>query len=194
MVDCSGPDTIARLLKWAESKRPPGVLNLHPAYDSLLIIFDPLRNTHAGLEAELGSAPLETICPNPPRRVQIPVRYGGIDGPDLMDVAELHAITPERVIEIHASVIYSVRFLGFVPGFAYLGGLPCELATSRLAAPRPHVAPGSVGIGGNQTGVYPFRTPGGWRLIGRTDLRMFDPDRSPMALLDIGDEVRFVPS
>jgi inhibitor of KinA len=97
------------------------------------------------------------------------------------------------VIELHTSVTYLVYFLGFVPGFAYLGELPEALATPRLAAPRKSVPAGSVGIAGNQTGVYPFATPGGWRLIGRTPLEMFRPDRIDMSALSLGDRVRFVP-
>jgi KipI family sensor histidine kinase inhibitor len=106
----------------------------------------------------------------------------------------LHGLSSNDVIELHASAEYTVRFLGFVPGFAYLAGLPERLATPRLATPRPLVAAGSVGIAGRQTGVYPFSTPGGWRLIGRTDAKMFETNRSPMCLLEIGDEVRFVPA
>jgi len=121
------------------------------------------------------------------------VCYGGKYGPDLSDVADMHGITPDRVIELHASANYIVYFLGFVPGFAYLGGLPEELATPRLAAPRRVVPRGSVGIAGNQTGIYPFSTPGGWRLIGRTPVSLFAPERNGMSLLSIGDRLRFTP-
>jgi inhibitor of KinA len=111
----------------------------------------------------------------------------------LNDVAALHGITPAQAIELHASVIYVVYFLGFVPGFAYLGELPEELATPRLASPRRSTPPGSVGIAGNQTGVYPFAVPGGWRLIGRTPIAMFRPDLKNMSFLSIGDRVCFTP-
>jgi inhibitor of KinA len=124
--------------------------------------------------------------------VEIPVCYGGEYGPDLEEVAELHGMTVERAIELHVSATYTVYFLGFVPGFAYLGELPKELATPRLPTPRKIVPPGSVGIASNQTGVYPVATPGGWRLLGRTPAVMFQPERSEMSLLSIGDRVRFV--
>jgi inhibitor of KinA len=105
----------------------------------------------------------------------------------------MHGMTPAQAIELHASATYLVYFLGFVPGFAYLGEVPEALATPRLATPRRRVPPGSVGIAGSQTGVYPFATPGGWRLLGRTPFSMFRPDRNAMSLLSIGDRVRFMP-
>ena len=125
--------------------------------------------------------------------MEIPVCYGGEFGPDLDEVAALHRISADRVVELHSSATYLVYFLGFVPGFAYLGELPKELITPRLATPRKKGPCGSVGIAGNQTGVYPFETPGGWRLLGRTPLAMFRTDREGLSLLSIGDRVRFVP-
>ena len=107
--------------------------------------------------------------------------------------ASICGLTPSRVIELHSSVSYIVYFLGFVPGFAYLGELPEALATPRLSTPRRTVPAGSLGIAGNQTGVYPFATPGGWRLIGRAAIAMFRPDRNDMSYLSIGDRVRFAP-
>ena len=173
----------------------PGVRNLQPAYHSLLLDFDLTKLTHHKLERilrgyldRLGSFTLE-----PGRMKQIPTCYGGEFGPDLDDVARLHRLTPAQAIELHASVTYTVFFLGFVPGFVYLGKLPDALATPRLAAPRRSTPAGSVGIAENQTGVYPFATPGGWRLIGRTPVKMFRPDRSEMNFLAIGDQVRFTP-
>ena len=182
---------IVRFLAWAERNPITAVRNLHPAYSSVLVVFDPLSTDHASIQAAIEGAHLERIELAEPRTVEIPVRYGGADGPDLDDVAELHSLTREQVIELHSGAVYSVYFLGFVPGFAYLGGLPPEIATPRLPSPRTHVPAGSVGIAGNQTGVYPFITPGGWRLIGRTDVKMFDPERAGMSLLRAGDRVRF---
>jgi len=127
------------------------------------------------------------------RLVEVPVCYGGEFGPDLAEVCTMRGVTAARAVELHASVEYLVYFLGFVPGFAYLGELPKELVMPRLAAPRRKVAAGSVGIAGNQTGVYPFATPGGWRLIGRTPVRMFQAGREGLSLLSIGDRVRFTP-
>ena len=184
---------VTRLLRLLEVEPLPGVRNLHPAYCSLLITFDALKVEHRALEASLRTYMdrLDELILPEPRRVEIPVCYGGEDGPDLNDVAALHETTPERVIELHAATEYVVYFLGFVPGFAYLGDLPPELATPRLAVPRRVVLPGSVGIAGRQTGVYPLPTPGGWRLIGRTPVAMFRPDRSDVSLLSTGDRVRF---
>jgi inhibitor of KinA len=125
--------------------------------------------------------------------VEIPVCYGGEYGPDLEEVAALRGIDTEQVVRLHSSAAYQVYFLGFVPGFAYLGELPDELVTPRLATPRKKVPAGSVGITGNQTGVYPFATPGGWRLLGRTPVAMFRAEREGLSLLSIGDRVRFMP-
>ncbi len=128
-----------------------------------------------------------------PRTIEIPVRYGGADGPDLPAVAQRCGLAEDEVVRLHAAGEYLVFFLGFQPGFAYLGGLDARLATPRLATPRTEVPAGSVGIGGAQTGVYPRRAPGGWNLIGRTELALFDPFGSPPSLLQAGDRVRFVP-
>ena len=130
------------------------------------------------------------------REIEIPVCYGGEFGPDLDALASIHALTLTQVIELHSAPTYLVYFLGFAPGFAYLGGLPEALASPRLEVPRAKVPQGSVGIGGNQTGVYPLTTPGGWRLIGRTPFALFDPAQTQparMSLLQIGDHVRFRP-
>jgi inhibitor of KinA len=186
---------VLRLLRLLESHPIPGVRNLHPAYTSLLIVFDALQLRHGELEqilreylARSGEIPLPA-----PRLVEIPVCYGGAFGPDLDDIARMHQLTPAQVIDLHASATYLVYFLGFAPGFAYLGGLPGSLVTPRLASPRRKAPAGSVGIAGSQTGVYPFATPGGWRLIGRTPIAMFRPERKQMNLLSIGDAVRFTP-
>ncbi len=172
----------------------PGVLNIHPAYCSVLVVFDPLLSTHDAVCAaviERWDRASHASLPET-RVVEVPVRYGGSDGPDLDDVASAHGLTADRVVELHSSAQYVAAFVGFVPAFAYLAGLPPELATPRLSTPRPSVPAGSVGIAGAQTGVYPFATPGGWRLIGRTPLLMFDASRTPMSLIEIGDRVRFV--
>jgi inhibitor of KinA len=186
-------ERVAKLLRILELEHIPGVRDFHPAYSSLLVTFDPLTLRHDDLEAALRER-LEhkegLRLPEPPR-VEIPVSYGGEYGPDLNDVANLHGCTTDRIIELHSSTEYIVYFLGFVPGFAYLGEVPDALITPRLATPRRTVPPGSVGIAGRQTGVYPLPTPGGWRLIGRTPLAMFRADRG--SRLAIGDRVRFVP-
>ncbi|MEM6160006.1 5-oxoprolinase subunit PxpB [Erwinia sp. P6884] len=127
------------------------------------------------------------------REVEIPVIYGGTAGPDLEEVARHSGLTPQQVVAAHAAAAYVVYFIGFQPGFPYLGGLDERLHTPRRAEPRVAVPAGSVGIGGSQTGVYPFTAPGGWQLIGRTDLNLFDPQHEPPAFLRPGDSVRFVP-
>jgi KipI family sensor histidine kinase inhibitor len=186
---------VARLLHLLEAEPIHGVINLHPAYSSLLFKFDGLHLTHDILETTIESYlhRLDSVVLPEPREIEIPVCYGADFGPDLSDVAAYHRTTPQHVIDLHTSASYVVYFLGFVPGFAYLGGLPDKLATPRLASPRQRVPAGSVAIGGSQTGVYPFPTPGGWRLIGRTPVALFRPDRHNMSLLSIGDHVRFVP-
>lgn len=127
------------------------------------------------------------------RAIEIPVLYGGDAGPDLGRVAEHCRMSEKQVVELHASVDYVVWFIGFQPGFPYLGGLPEVLATPRRAEPRVRVAAGSVGIGGAQTGIYPLETPGGWNLIGRTDLALFNPRLAVPSLLRHGDTLRFIP-
>jgi len=188
-------ERVRKLLRLLESEPVAGVRNLHPAYCSLLVKFEAVKWRHEALERELRKylGRLDKVKLPEPRQVEIPVCYGGEFGPDLEDVAATHGISPKRVIERHTSATYLVYFLGFTPGFAYLGELPKELVTPRLPVPRKRVPAGSVGIAGNQTGVYPFETPGGWRLLGRTPVSMFRTDREGLSLLAIGDRVRFVP-
>jgi len=188
-------ERVRKFLRLLESEPIIGVRNLHPAYCSVLLDFDALKMTHDELQHALTArlARIDELPLPEPRQLEIPTCYGGEFGPDLDDVASLHGLTPDEVAELHASAAYVVYFLGFVPGFAYLGGLPKAIATPRLASPRRNTPPGSVGIANDQTGVYPFDTPGGWRLIGRTPIAMFRPDRSDMSFLSIGDRVRFTP-
>ena len=194
-ISLQAHERVRRLLRLLELQPIAGVRNLHPAYCSVLFRFDALKLQHDDLEKLLKEYldRLETIDLPKSRDVEIPVCYGGKHGPDLMDVSALHKMTPAQVIELHSSTTYVVYFLGFVPGFAYLGELPPALVTSRLATPRRSVPPGSVAIAGNQTGVYPFATPGGWRLLGRTPVSMFQLGRQELSLLSIGDRVRFTP-
>jgi KipI family sensor histidine kinase inhibitor len=181
------------LYGFLKRRNPQGLVNLHPAYCTVLIEFNPLQASHAEIEAAVRGWG-EGVEPAPESRLwEIPVCYGGEFGPDLEEVAKLHDTSTARVVELHSSVDYLVYFLGFSPGFPYLGGLPDELATPRLAAPRTRVPAGSVAIGGSQTGIYPTESPGGWRIIGRTPWRLFEPVRAAPALLAMGDRVRFVP-
>jgi len=188
-------ERVRKFLQLLASEPVAGVRNLHPAYCSVLIKFDPLKRRHEELEETLQQylARLDDVTLPEPRQVEIPVCYGGEYGPDLQDVSAMLAMTPEQVVELHSSTNYIVYFLGFVPGFAYLGELPKALATARLPTPRRTVPAGSVGIAGSQTGVYPVATPGGWRLLGRTPISMFRPQQNGLSLLSIGDRVRFSP-
>jgi KipI family sensor histidine kinase inhibitor len=186
---------VVQLLRALQDAPIPGVVNLHPAYCSLLIRFDSLAISHASLEAEVRELLKSVSATGPPERrvVDIPVRYGGESGPDLDEVAELCGLSPQDVIELHASTIYAVYFLGFVPGFAYMGRLPAQIMVPRLEKPRKHVPVGSVAIANDHTAVYPISTPGGWRLIGRTEVKLFDPARENLSVLNTGDQVRFCP-
>lgn len=167
-----------------------GVLGLTPGMNNLTLSFDPLRTEAAALEqAVLALWARPARRQQLGRRVEIPVRY---DGPDLADVAAHCGLSTDEVVRRHTAVEYVVYFIGFQPGFAYLGGLDEALHTPRRAEPRVSVPAGSVGIGGAQTGIYPLATPGGWQLIGRTALPLFDPQAEPPTLLAPGDRVRFV--
>ena len=189
-IDLETHHRVLKLLRLLEAEPIPGVRNLHPAYNSILIVFDPLDQEHKNIERTVATylERLHAVTLPEPRTVEIPVIY---DGPDLAEVAQIHGITTQNVIELHSKSTYIVYFVGFVPGFAYLGGLPPELATPRLESPRKRVPKGSVAIGGTHTGVYPFDTPGGWRLIGKTPLEIFDPNSAELSKLRIGDQVRF---
>ncbi len=170
-----------------------GILNLHPAFTTVLVEFDPRLRDHNQIEALIHERMESQSEPDaaPDRIIEIPVRYGGEGGPDLQDVARHCNLSPERVVELHSAAEYVVYFVGFSTCFPYLGGLPSELATPRLSAPRKHVPEGSVAIGGSQAGVYPLASPGGWRLIGHTSLRLFDRENSPPGLLHMDDRIRF---
>ena len=174
---------------------PPGLGEPVPTYRSLLIHYDPLRLSCDEVKAFVSEVlqKCEEIPLLKPRVVEVPVVYGGEFGPDIEFVAEHNGLSIEEVISFHSGATYTVYMLGFAPGFAYLGGMPEAIATPRLETPRTLVPAGSAGIAGEQTGIYPIATPGGWRLIGRTPLRLFDPERDPPTLLKAGDLVRFVP-
>jgi KipI family sensor histidine kinase inhibitor len=173
----------------------PGLVSLTPAYATILATFDPARLDAPRAEVEVRRLLAETTPADArvPRLVEVPVCYEGEFAPDLAEVARLRGLEPAEVVRLHAAGEYVVRFLGFSPGFPYLAGLPERLATPRLDRPRVRVAAGSVAIAGAQAGIYPHATPGGWRILGRTPLRLFDATRDPPATLAIGDRVRFVP-
>ncbi|MCE9888560.1 5-oxoprolinase subunit PxpB [Kluyvera intermedia] len=172
----------------------PGVVDAIPGMNNITVTLrDPQTQALDAIERlQRWWEESEALEPES-RCIDIPVVYGGDSGPDLPEVAGISGLTPKQVVELHASVDYVVWFLGFQPGFPYLGGLPSALAMPRRAEPRLQVPAGSVGIGGVQTGIYPLATPGGWQLIGRTPLSLFSPNREEPVLLRPGDTVRFVP-
>ena len=194
-----------RLLDTALSRSPfsaqgAGIRETIPAYASLLVEYDPLILSYADLAQHVGALLAETPADvgglEDDRSVtvkEVAVHYGGEDGPDLAELAAGRGLPPDDVIRIHSGQLYTVYMLGFSPGFPYLGVVPEAIAAPRLSVPRTSVPAGSVGIAGRQTGIYPQATPGGWRLIGRTDLALFDPQREPPAYFAPGDRVRFVP-
>jgi len=182
----------------------PGFCTTVPAYATLTVFFDPLIVVQSAIPGadcfEKVSAYLNSLNQRgklneviPGDTVSIPVCYGGALGPDIEEVAGINKLTISDVICLHSSVTYTVYMIGFVPGFAYLGGLDGRLATPRKAVPRQAVPAGAVGIAGQQTGVYPLKTPGGWQIIGQTPLKLFDAMRSQPSLLKAGDKVVFSP-
>src|SRR2546428_2695328 len=176
-----------------ETTRIPGVVEWVPAYRTLGIVYNPMETSFRSLIESLeqieglgGQAQAGRS-----RRIKIPVSYGGEMGPDLDFVAQHNQLTTDEVIRLHTASEYLVYLLGFTPGFPYLGGMAPEIAVPRLEEPRSHVPAGSVAIGGSQTGIYPIESPGGWRIIGRTPLKLFDLSRNSPFLLKAGDSVRF---
>ncbi|MFC2013615.1 5-oxoprolinase subunit PxpB [Chloroflexota bacterium] len=172
----------------------PVITEAVPTYRSLLVYYNPLKiglnelreTLDALVQKEEDSQFLK------PKATQIPIIYGGEYGPDLEFVAKQNGLSVKAVVQIHTSNSYLIYMLGFIPGFAYLGGMSPRIATQRLETPRIKIPAGSVGIAGNQTGIYPAESPGGWHLIGRTPLKLFDSNREPPALLQAGNYVTFV--
>ena len=179
----------------AKAAHWPHVRDVVPGMNNLTILFDPLASDGLQLAEKLQVAwDSDSISQKTGRKVDIPVVYGGDSGPDLEEVARHTGLSPAEIVKRHTAAEYIVYFIGFQPGFPYLGGLDPRLATPRRSEPRLLVPAGSVGIGGSQTGIYPAASPGGWQLIGRSELQLFDPGASPPTLLQPGDRVRFVAS
>lgn len=181
-----------------KAKNIGGVLDLVPAYASLLVQIDPWRISFERLRMEIDevledAAGAENEHGAEGRIVDIPVCYGAEDGPDLEEVCRYHDLSAEEVVALHTAPLYTVYMIGFTPGFPYLGGLDPRLITPRRTTPRKRVPAGSVGIADRQTGIYSIDSPGGWQLIGRTPLRLFDPMGERPFLLEPGDRIRFVP-
>jgi KipI family sensor histidine kinase inhibitor len=185
-----------RLLEaWLREEPPAAVVDLNPAYASLLVRFDPLRCDPDALAFELArrTAALAGRKEREARSFTIPVAYGGEDGLDLPEVARATGLSEAEVVAAHSSGPYEVRFIGFAPGFPYLAGLPDVLLTPRRKTPRARVAAGSVAIAGAQAGIYPFASPAGWNVIGRTTFVLFGRAPGEGATLAAGDRVRFLP-
>lgn len=170
-----------------------GVVETVPAYASLLVFYDPDRVTLESVAARVREAQRQPGDVPAGRLHEVPVVYGGPFGPDLPEVARWAGLSEREVVQLHSGTEYLVYMLGFSPGFAYMGKVPQRIACPRLAQPRPKVPAGSVAVAGLQTGVYPSPTPGGWRILGRTPLVVFDPHQEPPARFQVGDRVRFVP-
>ena len=178
-----------------EAARLPGITDIVPTYRSVLIHYDPLRLSYEEVTswARVQFQPAGLPVSAGRNRIEIPTVYGGEFGVDLHFLARYHHLSLKDIIRLHSSADYTVYMMGFMPGFPYLGGLPPELETPRLETPRTLVRAGSVGIAGQQTGIYPLDSPGGWRVIGHTAVKLFDPALDPPTLLAPGDTVRFVP-
>jgi len=188
-------EKVRRMALTIQSEAIQGILETVPTYRSLLVLYDSLvlsvKELKEGLESmeeKLHQSPFPE-----PKLTRIPVVYGGSYGPDIEFVAEYHHTTPEEVIRLHCSRPYLIYLIGFMPGFPYMGELPEDLVTPRLKTPRLSVPTGSVAIAQKQTGIYPMESPGGWQILGRTPLKMFDPMKAPPAYLRMGDLVQFYP-
>ena len=170
-----------------------GIKDLVPSYRSLMVVYNPLVTELDSLKSQLNETwnSLDEAQLPEPRIVEIPVVYGDQYGPDLEWIADYHNITPQEVIRIHTRPVYQVYLIGFMPGYPYLGEVPDEIATPRRKTPRTHVPAGSVGIAQRQTGIYPVASPGGWQIIGRTPVQLFDPQARPPCFIEMGDRVKF---
>ncbi|MEI6667530.1 MAG: 5-oxoprolinase subunit PxpB [Acidobacteriota bacterium] len=187
---------VRRLAAALSLRRDPGIIEIVPTYRSVMVHYDPLRVPRSQVEAIVLDAEqqLADVFLPPPRVIDIPTVYGGGYGPDLDDVAAWAGMAADEVIALHSGREYLVYMMGFMAGFPYLGGLSPRIAMPRLPSPRTKVPTGSVGIAQEQTGIYPTETPGGWRLIGWTPVRIFDASHDPPVLFEAGDYIRFVPA
>jgi inhibitor of KinA len=194
-TDDQVPDFIQQLVMSLRSRPVTGLEGLVPAFASLTVHYDPTRLLWPEIRQLIEKSAL--VMTSQPLRstrvVEIPVCYEPEFAMDLPEVASVHGLTIDDVIRLHSGADYTVRMIGFSPGFPYLAGLPEQLATPRRSVPRLKVPAGSVAIGGRQTGIYSLETPGGWQIIGRTPARLFQPRHDPPCLLSAGDRVRFVP-
>jgi inhibitor of KinA len=188
-------EKVRRMTLAIQAESVEGIVEIVPTYRSLLILYNPLILSFVDLKKRLERIEKglqQTPFPEP-KLTRIPALYGGSYGPDLEEVAKYHQISTEEVIRLHCSKPYFIYMIGFMPGFPYMGELPEALITPRLKTPRLSVPAGSVAIAQRQTGIYPMESPGGWQIIGRTPVKLFNPEREPPALLQMGDHVQFFP-
>lgn len=194
VVDPEVNRRVRHLMLATQKTRIPGVIEMVPTYRSLLVYFEPLQIRAQKLQETLYSLArqlVESELPKP-KLVEIPTVYGGEYGLDLQFVASYSNLSVSEVVQIHTATPYLIYMIGFMAGFPYLGGMSPRIATPRLETPRMKIPAGSVGIAGSQTGIYPAESPGGWRLIGKTPLQLFDPSQEPPALFQAGDYLIFV--
>lgn len=186
---------IAAVVQLMKEQQIEGVVDMIPAFCSLLINYDPRVIGYQELKARVQNLVKVDLKSEYRRKriFEIPVCYGGEYGPDLKNIADHAGLTEEEVIRIHSSKDYLIYMLGFLPGFTYLGGLDERIHTPRLSNPRVKINAGSVGIGGSQTGIYPLDSPGGWQLMGMTPVKTYDPSRKVPILVEAGDYIRFIP-
>lgn len=201
-IDLETHQKVKALTKFLDEHPFPGLVEYVPAFTTVTLFYDPV---HFSDRKEIFPydqvckmiqhkiAEMESYTEGVSRTIEIPVCYGGEFGPDLEFVADYNGLSPQEVIDIHSSGQYLVYMIGFAPGFPYLGGMSENIAAPRRASPRLAIPAGTVGIAGNQTGVYPIETPGGWQLIGRTPMPLFKPEAESPSLLQAGDHIRFVP-
>lgn len=197
MADAISPEIntkIRELCAVLDREHVPGIVDLVPTYRSLLVCYDPVQIGLSELQDRiLNLSEVEHVILPPPKVLQIPVRYGGEYGPDMEFVARHTGLSPDEVATIHSSTDYLVYMMGFNTGFPYLGGMSAKIAAPRLETPRTRIPAGAIGIAQQQTGIYPVESPGGWRIIGRSPVRLFDPTREPPVAVEAGDFMRFVP-
>lgn len=186
---------IAAVVELMREQHIEGVVDVIPAFCSLLVNYDPRVIRYEKMKKRMESLLRVDIKVGEGRRkiFEIPVLYGGEYGPDLGNIAEHAGLSEDEVVKIHSSRDYLIYMLGFLPGFCYLGGLDERIHTPRLANPRLKIRAGSVGIGGSQTGIYPLDSPGGWQLMGMTPVKTYDPEREVPILVEAGNYIRFVP-
>ena len=191
-IDENINNRVHALAQWLNSRSIRGIKEVLPTFRSLMIVYDPCRISYKRLTKLLSQYSFSDSSEQAAQKqiIKVPCCY---DGPDMADMEQLTGLSREEIISIHSGVDYKIYMMGFLPGFVYLGGLDKRIHAPRLSTPRTRIEPGSVGIGGNQTGVYPVASPGGWRILGYTPVKFYDPDRDEPILCHAGQYIRFVP-